>query len=57
VGLFEPKKMEALSALGLMNSLTDQQEMGNHVGAPQALCEECAFHADGVQEGGLLTSI
>ena len=30
-GLFEPKKMEAFSALGLINSLTDQQEMKKHL--------------------------
>ena len=36
MGLFEPKKIEALSALGLMNSLTDHRDMKNHVGALHA---------------------
>ena len=47
MGLFEPKKMEALSALGLMSSLTDQQGMKKHVGQLQTLREECTLHTEG----------
>ena len=51
MGLFEPKKMEALSALGLMSSLTDQQEMKEHLGTLQALCEEHTTHIEGFKKG------
>ena len=51
MGLFEPKKMEALSALGLMNSLIDQQEIKKHLGQLQTLCEECTIHTEGFKKG------
>ena len=51
MGLFEPKKMEALSALGLMNSLTDQEEPKKHLGQFQTLCEECTLHTEGFKKG------
>ena len=51
MGLFEPKKMEALSALGLVNSLTVQQEMKKHLGTHQTFCEECTIHIEGFKKG------
>ena len=51
VGLFEPKKMEALNALGLMNSLTDHQEMKKHLGQLQTLIEHCTLHSEGFKKG------
>ena len=51
MGLLEPKKIEALSALGLMNSLTDHQDMKNHLGALQALCEDCTLSIEAFKKG------
>ena len=51
MGLFEPKKMEALNALGLMSSLTDPPEMKKHLGTLQALCEECTIRIEGLKKG------
>ena len=51
MGLLEPQKMEALIALGLMSSLTGQQETNNHTGALQALCEDCTIHIEGFKKG------
>ena len=51
MGLLEPKKMEALSALGLMNSLTDQDEMKKHLGQLQTFCQECTLHTQGFKKG------
>ena len=49
--LFEPQKIEALSALGLMTSFTDHQDMKKHLAALQALCEDCTFCIDAFNEG------
>ena len=49
--LFEPQKIEALSALGLMSSLTDHQDMKNHLGALQALCEDCTLSIEAFNQG------
>ena len=49
--LFEPQKIEALSALGLMTSFTDHQDMKNHLGALQALCEDCTLSIEAFNQG------
>ena len=51
LGLFEPKKMEALIALGFVNSLTRLQEANQNMGALQALCEDCTIHIEEFKKG------
>jgi hypothetical protein len=51
MGLFEPKKMEALTALGFENSLTRLQEVNQNMGAIQALREDCTIHIEGFKKG------
>ena len=43
--------MEALIALGFVNSLTRLQEVNQNMGALQALCEDCTIHIEEFKMG------
>jgi hypothetical protein len=49
--LLEPSKQEALAALGLMNTITNQAEIKVKIPEMQKLQETCSLHIEGFKKG------
>ena len=49
--VLEPKKVEALQVLGMMNSTTDPAEMCKHMDKVKTILEESQYHILGFKLG------